>query len=241
VVSFPRCLGLIGAVALATSIAAPVAVRSSASLVVDTLRGGSAATAPTAIAAALPACSDATFTKEGAKQPGTYKWSFKASSTPSYLTRTGVASALQQAFTNVTTAHNDCGRADNVGATHEYLGTTSRAPNCRNRDGFNVIGFGKLGSGVLAATCYWMSNGKIVEADVTIATSQRWALSLAGCHDKTLLQSTMTHEAGHVFGLGHVGESKHGRLTMSPYIDGLCEDNETTLGLGDMLGLESLY
>ena len=95
-------------------------------------------------------------------------------------------------------------------------------------------------SGVLAVTCYWIRGGKIVEADMRITTRESWALSLANCHgDMPLLESTITHEAGHVFGLDHVGERKHGRLTMSPFLDGPCNDNEATLGLGDMLGLEA--
>jgi hypothetical protein len=56
-----------------------------------------------------------------------------------------------------------------------------------------------------------------------------------------MLEAVLTHEAGHVFGLAHVGESRHGRLTMSPYIDGVCNNQESTLGLGDLRGLEALY
>ena len=46
---------------------------------------------------------------------------------------------------------------------------------------------------------------------------------------------------GHAYGLDHVGEVNHGRLTMSTFIDGTCENQESTLGLGDMKGLEALY
>jgi len=235
-----RLLGLVGSLVMLFASATPAAAQQPLTLVVDAVRLGSGAE-PAAIQAALPACSDTAFNKEGAKQGGTYKWSFKASSTPSYLTKSAVAAALQQSLSNMTNEHNDCGRPDTVSATHQYLGTTSRAPNCGAPDGVNVIGFASLGNGILAVTCYWTSGSRIVEADVKISPAVTWALSLTGCHNKPLLQSTMTHEAGHVFGLAHVGESKHGRLTMSPYIDGMCEDNETTLGLGDMLGLESLY
>ena len=59
--------------------------------------------------------------------------------------------------------------------------------------------------------------------------------------DKLSLEATMTHEAGHVFGLGHIGERRHGRLTMSPFLNGPCENSEATLGLGDVRGLEALY
>lgn len=61
-----------------------------------------------------------------------------------------------------------------------------------------------------------------------------------GCVSRCDLQALVTHELGHYFGLRHVSESKHPLMTMSPLL-GPCTAAERTLGLGDMLGLESLY
>lgn len=171
----------------------------------------------------------------------TYRWSLNVASTPSQLNKSTVKTVLRRSFSNITGANNDCGRADNVSATHEFLGKTGRRPNCTSRDGHNVVGFGRLQFGVLAVTCYWVRNGRMVEADVKINSRESWALSVRGCRNKPVLEATMTHEAGHVFGLDHIGERKHGRLTMSPFLDGPCMNNEATLGLGDMRGLEALY
>ena len=55
------------------------------------------------------------------------------------------------------------------------------------------------------------------------------------------MEALVTHEVGHAYGLGHVGEANHGRQTMSTFIDGLCENQEATLGRGDVLGLRDLY
>ena len=187
-------------------------------------------------------CHDSAYNLIGAKWAnGTYDWSFRARSVPGALGRRAARDTIIKAFHNITSEHNDCGRATHTSISADYLGNTGRRVNCSSRDGHNVIGFGRLPRGILAVTCYWTRNGRMVEADMTINSRESWALSLTNCHNQVMLESTITHEAGHVFGLAHVSERRHGRLTMSPYIDGPCENNEASLGLGDMLGLEALY
>jgi hypothetical protein len=187
-------------------------------------------------------CVDSAYRLIGPKQAGgTYDWSFNAASVPGYLSRRAVKNTIIRSFHNITSEHNDCGRAARISASANSLGKTARKPKCNAPDGYNVVGFGRLPRGVLAVTCFWTRGGKIVEADMMINNRESWALSLRHCNSQVMLEATVTHEAGHVFGLDHVGERRHGRLTMSPYIDGLCENNEATLGLGDMLGLEALY
>ncbi|MEX2548186.1 MAG: matrixin family metalloprotease [Chloroflexota bacterium] len=241
-----RLIALVGATTVLMFAAPPAGA---ATLHIEELRMGSTRAAVAALARASAAvgvapgpCQDGAYNKLGGSwKNGSYSWSFQAYSTPGYLSKTAVRDVLRKSFSNITNAHNDCALADHVSATNNYLGTTSTRARCARRDMHNVVGFRALEAGVLAVTCYWISNGRIVEADVQINSRERWALSLGGCTDEVMLESTMTHEAGHVFGLDHVGERRHGRLTMSPYLDGPCENDEATLGKGDVLGLEALY
>jgi Matrixin len=187
------------------------------------------------------------FLAGGASWKHSLSWSFRSSSVPPGLSSSGVLAALKQSFSNITGEHNDCGRGDTVNATSTYLGTTTRRPNvsasggCGTPDGHNVIGFAPLNGFYAGYTCIWWQGNEIVEADTRLDSDTKWALSTSPCSGAVVLEALMTHEAGHAFGLAHVSESKHGRLTMSVYIDGLCEDQEATLGKGDMKGLEALY
>lgn len=191
--------------------------------------------------ASPPACADTAYNLTGPRWQETLKWTFNARSTPSRLRRSAVVGALKRAFSNVTNANNDCGLALTLTASASYIGTTTRSAKCGSYDGHNVISFRELPSGTMARACWWSINGRMVEADIQINKNKPWALSLASCRRQPLLEATMTHEIGHAFGLGHVAESGHGRLTMSPVLDGLCNNNESTLGLGDVLGLKQLY
>jgi len=236
--TFRRVPALIGALTFLLLVAPPAGATTRH---VDELRTARAGEGRHVGVAPAP-CEDPMFHQfASAWKDDTYSWSFNAASTPKYLNRSDVAVVLNRSFTNITSAHNDCGLPDHISATHEYLGTTSTATKCMNRDGHNVVGFHKLPFGVLAVTCFWTKNGHMVEADVQINSRETWTLKLKGCFAEIMLEATMTHEAGHVFGLNHVGERKHGRLTMSPYIDGPCQNSEATLGLGDIRGLEAIY
>jgi hypothetical protein len=199
--------------------------------------------------AAPSACNDSAYSLLGGKWKQSLGWRYQSSSTPGYLNAADTENVIKRSFDNITGARNDCGLPDTVSATSQYLGTTSSMPNvtkrgrCSPRDSMNVVGFGKLPAGILAITCIrWGNKNNIIEADVRVNTRYDWVLTVEACRFwQELLEPTMTHEIGHMFGLGHVGERKHGRLTMSTTSDGPCSNAESTLGRGDVRGLRRLY
>lgn len=204
---------------------------------------------------ALPKkCADKAFSLEGFKWTATYGWSFRAASTPKGYDATAVEGALRRAANHITGSHNACGLADQVSATNAYDGRTSVSPNivssrtsvtCGKRDGHNVVAFGALPQPYLGLTCsWWDGNGVALEADVKLnAAYHAWFAGSAvpaGCSSRYSVEATMTHEFGHVFGLGHVSEAKHGELTMSTQL-APCTVGPARLGLGDVLGLRAKY
>lgn len=194
------------------------------------------------------ACSDGTYSLEGFKWTTTYKWYFKVSSTPSSISRSDALSALRAAVGNITHADNSCGLSDRVSASASYQGSTSRSANissgsrCGSRDGVSVVDFGDLASGQTGYTCWWTRNGKVVEADIRLnKVDYRWIVNITStCLNRFSVQDVASHEFGHAFGLQHLSESLHPALTMSTYVR-TCQNAETTLGWGDVRGLQALY
>jgi hypothetical protein len=193
-------------------------------------------------------CTDGAYVRNGYRWTTQYNWYFQAASRPKGSVTTRVVDSLRHAADNIVRGDNSCGLSDMISATHSYRGTTSRAPNisssawCKGRDGRNVVGFGTLPSGYLGMTCWWTYGGKVVESDIILNKAHyAWFTTRPyGCRSKWSIQAAATHEFGHVFGLGHVSESSHPGLTMSPMIMA-CQSSESSLGLGDVLGLRSLY
>ena len=114
-----------------------------------------------------------------------------------------------------------------------------------------VIDAGSLaGSGTLAVACTWSvaHDGKdqITEGDVKFDTAEyNFTLTpkdgtCGYANVKYDVESVLTHEIGHVFGLSHVSEASYPRMTMST-ATAACDNTARTLGTGDMLGLESMY
>lgn len=198
-------------------------------------------------AASPSPCSDKARKFTGGHWQETFYWSYRARTTPTNLTKAAVIRVLKRSVRNIVNARNDCGHPDKVGARAVYLGVTDRTPapsddgTCAERDGHNVIGFGRLPGGIAGLTCVWSIGDRIIEADIKLDRRSSWAVSLDACTVQSMVEAVATHEFGHAFGLGHVTEAEHGRLTMSERLDGYCQLAEATLGKGDWLGLEALY
>jgi hypothetical protein len=209
---------------------------------------------PLVIAAGSTAqCDDGANNVYGYKWRVRYDWSFQAGSTPSANSKDNVEQGLQNAASAITHSRNDCGLADQVSATQQYLGRTATAPNIRNAEGVatctpgdrkNVAGFGSLPTGMLGTACTTVAAGGLVaiEGDIMLSARRAWfALDVpTDCANRYGVQPAATHELGHVFGLAHVSESAHPNLTMSTVAKS-CTNAPLTLGLGDVRGLRALY
>lgn len=160
---------------------------------------------------------------------------------------------MKRAGTNVSAVQDACGVPDGVPAVLRYVGMTRESVNmgtdggCKANDLKSVVGFGDLPSYRTGNTCVWswIQDGpdRINSSDVRLnkfdyAWTARVTRSCRGRHD---VESTMTHERGHTFGLGDVSESSHANLTISPASNGSCQISERTLGKGDAIGLNRKY
>jgi hypothetical protein len=197
-------------------------------------------------------CADGAGTWMGMWWRGPMEWRINDATIPAYLDKVGVVAAIRAAATTVDTGRNDCGLPQDLGTEQAFLGGTGHVAEvgsnggCGPQDGTSTVSFGRLNQGLLAVTCIWWfddrAGGRSVEADILIDdTPGLFFLNTpAGCSGQWDLEGTVTHEFGHVFGLGHVSYAEHGDLTMT---DGLpdCSTAYRGLGLGDYLTLRAHY
>jgi hypothetical protein len=185
--------------------------------------------------------------------------------------RSDFVAASRRALRNVIDGHNTCGLHDGIGALGAFVGHTTAHGNfvidgdqttCGTPDSRNVLDEGDFPGGfldaLLASYCVWTKGtrqgyAQAVEADLRFNdTDYRWTYdpndpSCDGAQPPDQVrwrydvESVLTHEVGHVFGLVNVAaELENVNLTMFPGIR-RCTGHFRTLGLGDMLGMRSLY
>lgn len=219
------------------------------------VHSGPAASTSAAGPVSPPECYDDAYSYMIWAEHDNHTWFINPDSTSGDVTQIEAQSALIAGYDNIKYVRNDCSPIQTFGngtygVNHTFGGTTTLTPNmtadsCTARDGINVVGWGFVASNWVAFMCGWYYpvTWELAEADVKFGNNNRWTTSPddLGCFGQYDIQSVMTHEAGHVFGMDHVDELTHGRMTMSTNIDGPCQSQERMLGRGDVFGLMSLY
>jgi Matrixin len=164
-------------------------------------------------------------------------------------------SDIRQANTNLTQGINNCGFTQGAFEVKgAYSGTTSKFANINSAsqctsnfpDGQDTVSWGPFDtnhSSTLAYTCYhWHTNANgypaMDEADTYLGSNRSIVDSFPqNCSNKYDLQSVMTHEWGHAYGLAH--ETSGADEVMYP-TKFSCNDRRH-LGSGDYSGMASLY
>ncbi|NEA30239.1 matrixin family metalloprotease [Streptomyces sp. SID13031] len=178
--------------------------------------------------------------------------------------------AVRRSLANMTQGKNTCGLRGKNGASGALLGHTARQGNflyadgqttCGKRDRHSVIDEGDLPGGsfeaTLAWTCTWSETRhgvtRAVEADIRMNSADyEWTYDPAN-DPKCIpalppekdrwrydVESVLTHEMGHVYGLVNLSAVEDLNLTMYPGVR-RCTGHMRTLGSGDVLGMQALY
>jgi hypothetical protein len=199
-------------------------------------------------AGATGACSDRTFNLEHHRWATRLRYHTNLDKKPQRLHRRTVVRQVKAANANMRLGRNTCGKPRLKTPASRYLGITAKAPNikvggptCGRLNATNVVGFGNLPAGFLGWTCYWYDGtGRMIAADMVLDNGPDLVTHLpAGCMNKWDFEGTVTHEWGHVYGLAHTGPG-HPNLTMQHLLKP-CSTYARTLGLGDWLGMNTMY
>lgn len=189
-----------------------------------------------------------------------YDWKLNVDSIPNpNLGEDPARDAIRNGVQNVISVNGGaCNWADNVDAAAGYQGDTNAVADisyqsvggelestCLGNDGLSAVSFGDRQPGVLATTCTYTHSGATPqqlrrghESDVEVDRDRPWSTIIGDdCSGTWDLESVMTHEFGHTFGLDHFSKKY---LTMSPYIPA-CGTTNRTLELGDVSGLRARY
>jgi len=201
-------------------------------------------------------CADGGFNDLNYKVKGHLHWYFNSRTTPDELARKGALRAIRNGTGNIANTHNNCRLGDRVpsyvsitydGSTRDRAQVTTGG-DCVGNDGDSVVSFGRLPRAWLAMTCVIVDPesgyDRVKWSDLMLnKTSYNWTTrpDARSCRRKFDLAAAVTHERGHTFGLGHVSESSHAKLTMSGRSNGPCQSSERSLGLGDVRGLGNKY
>lgn len=198
-------------------------------------------------------CQDGYYASRGYKVYKYNRWYANVGSIPDSLSKLGAVTAMKRGGANIFEVQDSCGIRDRVKGELRYEGGTSRSVDinsngtCNANDGKSVIGFGDLPDGTVAYACVssWIVKNapdRVASSDIRLnKKNYGWTTRVSSCSGRYDLESSVTHERGHTFGLGEASEGSHGNLTMSEDSNGTCQTSERSLGRGDAKGLNSKY
>jgi hypothetical protein len=120
------------------------------------------------------------------------------------------------------------------------------APSIDPRDGRNTVRWmtGAFSDDVdpdalaITLTSYEPDSGRIVDGDIILNADYPWWTGDVGCHEAYDIQAVLTHEVGHLFGLGHELDDRDAAMFPTA---ALCETKKRVLQASDLDALHYLY